>query len=733
MDRNFGFNSPAMGAQAPSRSDSSRPARPRVSKKKYTAANRSSVAREDDPSSNPFRPASWNPGQVISGSLGSSSAHEGLGFAANAVSGNKEFVFGAKKDSSESNLNTNSRGNMEDDNKAPIDETRRLKHASEQQQQLNVNKDCREIGDSGVDELLSSQLTKKVENKLSIKSEGNAACTQKFDGIKLNSSGSTKFRRHSLSGENVAFGGVNGTKFLNEIRKLSMKDSVACELKQPAFGGIHSFGRSTENELSDELNNLRIKETMNNLSDDNKKFGVSSSDKSSFVFGGCGNTKMQLNDVSKPNTRRLSGQATKDLPVLSKITTNTKSDILNGKSLSVFSGSIPSEFSFQAVRESKVSSNDQVHVDKQSNTFSTSSSIGVQSVTGVPGSPSLDWPGKNVEFSFNGTPDSAIMHHIEFRTPTLMGSLNRKPETKRDPTKDIRLKKKKGKLKKAISDPLKFGQYHLQENVDFSESYSLMDISPYQETPRENTFSGVTSGISNEVINQNGNSLTDSRPVVSNGTRDKDLTCETEHLDINDNSINDHEEAESWDSISQGSFAEGPCEKSFSGAKTDNFRSAINHLDYSANSLNTAAENRMSSIAPIDKEDSDGSTNTNLEGTCQTGFIFSASSTARVQSSVVTRHQKKKNKTKIGNGSSISTSSSKVSYLCTPVKSFQVCGTSSFLSPPSQGKQGNIPAFSSRSQSRNGSVKEKEVKLGIMSTADVNMAAHETCERWRLR
>nr|GMD19264.1 tpr repeat-containing thioredoxin ttl1 [Ipomoea batatas] len=702
MDPNFGFNSPAMGAQ---KAASQRAARPRVSKKKYTKApNRScSLGRDDESSSfNWFRPASWDPGgQVISGSLGSS-GYEGL-------NGNKEFVFGAKKDGSETSiLNTNSCGNMEDDDKG--DGMRRLK------QHLNVNnKDCREeeIGDSDTQMLL----TKEVQM-------GNVACTQKFDGIKLNnnsSSGSSNLQR--CSSESVAFAGV---KLLNETRKLDMKkDSVACELKQPpaaAFGGIHSFGTSSENEHQpDELNNnlLRIEETMNNLG------GVGSSeDKNSFVFGGCGNTKMQLDDVSKPNIRRLSlsGQPTKHLPpVLAKIKTNTKSsDILNDKScLNVSSGSIPSEFSFQAVKkESKVS---QVQVHNQSNTLSTSSSI----------APSLqeDWPRNNVEFSFKGTPDTAV----EFRTTTLKGSLNRKPETKRNPTKDIRLKKKKGKLKKAISDPLKFGQDYLQLNAQSSESYSVMDISPYQETPTENTFTRVPSGISNEIINQNGNSLTDSHLLVSNGTTDQHLACETEHSDINDNSIKHHEleQVESWDSNSQSSFAEGPYEKSFSGAKTDNFRSAIHHLDYSVDSLVTAAENKRSSIAPIEKEDSDGRTHTNLEDTCQTSFIFSASSTERVQPSVVTRHQKKKSQRRIRNGPSISTSSSKVSYSCTPVKSFQVCA-SSFLSP-SQGQQGNIPALSSRSLSRNGSFKKKVVKLGIMSTADVNMAAHETCERWRLR
>ncbi|XP_019163459.1 PREDICTED: uncharacterized protein LOC109159802 [Ipomoea nil] len=669
MDPNFGFNSPAMATgeqKAASRWDSSRAAKPRVSKKKYmTAANRTRSLGRD---------ASWNPGgQVISGSLG-----EGLN-----GNGNKEFVFGAKKDGTESSyLNrANSDGNMEDDKggPSPSDEMRRLKL------HLNVNnKDCREeIGDSGgVDTQML--LTKEVQ-------------MGKFDSN--SSSGS------SSSNLQCAFGGV---KLLDETRKLNMKkDSVA-------FGGIHSLSRSSENEHQpDELNNLP----------GGVGVGVGSSeDKSSFVFGGNGNTETQLDDdVSKSNIGRrlsLSGQATKHLPpVLTKIKTNTKSsDISNGKSCSsVFSGSIPSQFSFQAVKkESKVS---QVHVHNQSNTFSTSSSISIS----VPESP-----------------DKAIMqqHHVvEFTTPTLKGSFNRKPETKRNPTKDLRLKKKKGKLKKAISDPVKFGQEYLQLNADSSESYPVMDISPYQETPRENTLTRVTSGISNEVINQNGNSLTDSHLLVSSGTTDQHLACETEHLDINDNPIKHHEleQVESWDSISQGSFAEGPYEESFSGAKTDNFRSAIHHLDYSAESLVTAAENKRSSIAPIEKEDSDGSTHTNLEDTCQTSFIFSASSTERVQPSVVvTRHQKKKSQTKLRNGPSISTSSSKISNSWTPVKSFRVCGTSSFLSP-SQGQQGNIPALSSRSLSRNGSFKEKVVKLGIMSTADVNMAPHETCERWRLR
>lgn len=732
MDQPFGFNSPAMGGPAPFGSASSRLAKPRFTKKKYTPANLSIGFENDDRSFNPFRPVSQPPegtsGVVNPGPLDSNAdVYRNVGFAfgaSKASSNGNPFSSTFASNLFSSKVDTNSQGIIEPD-KGLVGAMRKLKIESEQRRiNDHANMNGKETGNSesrGIDELLASKLPEEVENKLKIKSEGNTATPQKGDSLKFKLSGSTELHDSFVSGDNVD-GGVERMELLNEMNKLNIKDGATDQLKNPAFEGVESLGRASDNELHDRLKNLHLKDSMNtNHGNDNINVNASSSGSSKFNFGGYGNSVIQSDDINNSQHGGPSDQVQKDLPPFTKTTNEMETEIFGGKN-SIFSGSLPSESNFQA-EKSKISSSG------QSSTMSSCSPIYVQPTTVGPEAPFMDRHGKKAEFSFSGK-----MQHVEFKTPNSKGTLNRKFETKRDPTKDTKLKKKKGKPRKPISIPTNIGQGYfpaesLQENVESSESYSPMDISPYLETPTDNTFSREASVTSDEALSLNDNyASSESQPMVSNDITDEDLIDATQHLNINENNVKYNEK----EKVEPLHFHPGVCveEDSISGAETESFLSATDQLDCSTDSFVTAAENEVSSSSTVERQDTNGG-NTNLEDTCQSKFIFAASSSAQCQSPTVARYQKKKNQIRYGSDLSNSISSAKVPYSSFSLSSFQVSGASSLSL--NKTKKVDMPAFSNQSQGKSEPIKEKEVKLEANFTTAQSMAAQEACEKWRLR
>ncbi|XP_019157828.1 PREDICTED: uncharacterized protein LOC109154521 isoform X2 [Ipomoea nil] len=714
MDQTFGFNSPAMGGPAPFGSASSRLAKPRFTKKKYTPANLSIGFENDDRSFNPFLPVSQPP----EGTSGSGVVNPGPSDSNADVYRNAGFAFGASKASTNGNPFTptfasnpfysNSQGIIEPD-KDLVGEIRNLKIESQQHINDPGNMNGKETGNSetkGMDELLASKLPEEVENKLKIKSEENAVRSQKGDSLKFKLSGSSKLHDSFVSGDNVD-GGAERMELLNEMNKLNIKDGATDQLKNPAFEGVESFGRASDNELHDRLKNLHLKETMNpNLGNDN------------FNFGGCGNTVIQSDGINNSQHGGLSDQVQKDLPPFTKTANEMETEPF-GRKNSIFSCSVPSELNFQAER-SEVSSSG------QSGIMPSCSPNYARPATFGPEAPFMDRPGKTAEFSFSG-----MMQHVEFKTPNSKGSLNRKIETKRDPTKDTKLKKKwKHRKSISISIPPNTGQCYflaesLEENVESSESYSPMDISPYQETTADNISRG-TSVTSDEALSLNDNyASSESHPMVSNDIADEDLIDATQHLNINENNVyNDKEKVEP---LHPGVCVE---EDYISGAETESFLSATDHLDCSTDSFVTAAENEVSSSSTVERQDINGG-NANLEDTCQSKFIFAASSTAQCPSPSVTRHRKKKSHARHGSDLSNSVSSAKVPYSPYSLSSFQVSGASSLSL--NKTKNVDMPAFSRQSQGKSQPLKEKEVKLEANSATAQSMAALEACEKWRLR
>nr|GMD64757.1 tpr repeat-containing thioredoxin ttl1 [Ipomoea batatas] len=713
MDQPFGFNSPAMGGPAPFGSAPSRLAKPRFTKKKYAPPNLSIGFENDDRSFNPFRPVS--PPEDTSGVV-----NPGPSDSNADVYRNVGFAFGASKASTNGNpfpsafasnpfspkVDTNSHGIIEPD-KDLVGEMRNLRIES-QQQHINDpgNMNGKETGNSetkGIDELLASKLPEEVENKLKIKSEGNT------DSLKFKLSGSSKLHDSFVSGGNVD-GGAERMELLNEMNKLNIKDGATDQLKNPAFEGVESFGRTSDNELHDRLKDLHLKETMNpNLGNDNVN------------VGGCGNSVIQSDDINNSQHGGLSDQVQKDLPPFTKTANEMETEIFGSKN-SIFSCSVPPELNFQAER-SEVSSSGQSSI-----MLSCSPNYAQPSIFG-PESPFMDRTGKTVDFSFSG-----MMQHAEFKTPNSKGSLNRKIETKRDPTKDTKLKKKKWKHRKSISIsiPMNIGQGYFrtdswEENVESSEAYSPMDISPYQETPAEN--SRETSVTSDEALSLNDNyASSESHPMVSNDIADEDLIDATRDLNINENNVKYNEK----EKVEPLHFHPSVCveEGYISGAETESFLSATDQLDRCTDSFVTAAENEVSSSSTVERQDINGG-NTNLEDTCQSKFIFAASPTAQCQSPLVTRHQKKKNHARYGSDLSNSVSSAKVPYSPFSLSSFQVSGASSLSL--NKTKKVDMPAFSRQSPGTSQPVNEKEVKLEANSTTAQSMAALEACEKWRLR
>ncbi|VFQ95515.1 unnamed protein product [Cuscuta campestris] len=723
MDHKFFFNSQATGGQAPFCS-APRLTKPRLAKKKYTAANRP-ICVENDPSYNPFRsqPMRDSSSVVNDGHLGSNNTSIS-GNVGVAIGTSKAEIYGKAFSSTFTSDpfctagHANFRGIVGDE--ALLGDMRKLKIDSDQHH-INVSTDMnanetRKSDMRGTDQVLASMLTEEVESKLKIESEGIAESAQKGDSLKFKSSGSTKLHDSFAIGENV--GGCAGRmNVLNEMNKLNIKDEATDKLKNPAYGRVEFLGRISGESHPDLQKTIHLKETMNpHLGTGNINFSFHS------------------NGIYKPKCRGPSDGVHTALPA-TKTANEMKTEFSCGKS-SIFSGAVPSEITFQAERR-EVSTNRKVHVGDESSTTTSCSSNNVQCASGGLEAPVIYMPGKKVEFSF-----SEMMQHVDFNTPNLKGSLNRKFETKRDLTKDTKLKKKKGKHRKPVSTSMHVGQGYspvesLQENADSSESCSPMDISPYQETNADNSFSRETSVTSDEASSANDKyASSESHPMVVNDIADDHLIDATQRLSINEKNVkfNEKEEVESMH-FHPAVSAERPSEGSFSGAETESFKSATDQLDCSSDSFFTAVDNEVSSSSTIERQYIIGGTQTNLDDTCQSSFTFAASSTAQCHSPPVARNQKKKVQSRRGTDLSSSLSGAKVSISSFTLNHFQVPGTSS--SSFNKAKNFDLPSdsnhVSNQCHGKSEPVKKSEVKQETRFPTVESMAAQEACENWRVR
>lgn len=629
----------------------------------------------------------------------------------------------------------------------------------EDMRKLNIKgpgKNTYSIDESVVDELPEDM------RKLNIKGPGNEEHTQKTEDGRFNLSANDNFRFRPGSSDNVGGSLVQDmeSELPNELKKLNIEEtgqiggknvkSNAVDMNKFEFGsgvkGDSSFtGMATT--LHNQMKNLIINDYPNTNHTDN-----SASKSSKGVGANFGRSKETL------RSRKMKGSRSEDSVPLEM---GMASPNAFGKDMSTgYLGDKlfqnldkPNEqFTFLAGMLGKNAGGDKVPSDQlkddaklsgsdASSSSFASSGVHFQTIGNNFELPAKDRPEKRDEFIFRGKQTCSETPYVEFKTPNpsrnLFSGLNEKVEfsAKRE-IRDTRMKKKSGKSAHPAKVHLWLGQDFVsrgsssQENPEVSDSYSPMDVSPYQETLANNRCSRENSVTSDESFSLDSYVATDSVPTVSNDAIDEDLTTATACLNINEIGATCREtKDEGFDGhfdISVG--AEGHLEESASGAETESFKSATEEVDF------VEVESSLSSN--IETHDSDGRTQfgfaTSSEDKNDSNFTFSASSAAHGQSSASKRLLKKKNWLKVGQETNNSIPNAKVPYASSSVQCIPLSGASLLLSP-GQGQKGDPSTMLHKI------VVESKVEKGLatnqesLSTSAATVPAQEACEKWRLR
>ncbi|KAF9675503.1 hypothetical protein SADUNF_Sadunf09G0038900 [Salix dunnii] len=375
-----------------------------------------------------------------------------------------------------------------------------------------------------------------------------------------------------------------------------------------------------------------------------------------------------------------------------------------------------------------------IGVARPSHAFSSSSLAGGDAFK-VPPTGGLE---KTDGFSFTSKQDSAGSPFVEFKTPNPKGYIFTGSNSKMEfstKVKDSKVKKKRGKLKQPFTVPLWQGQGFVdreggsQEIPEASESYSPMDISPYQETLSDARNSRETSVASEEsfTLDYQHQSI-DSQPAVLNDAIDEDLVVKTQQMDINEEHMKYREakEENSEYCFHKDTGAENYLEESISGAETESFKSANEEIDAINDVMVTSGESEASSNANLD---SDLMTQffsaVSSEDAVSSGFTFAASS---IEQASPKRHHKKKILDKVDNDSFNSCANSKGSYASSSLQ-FTPFSRSSPLSPV-RSKKASSSATSYVAGDTGELHRGQEINQLSVSAS---VAAQEACDRWRLR
>lgn len=724
MDPNTGFTSPSLGPSKPG-AGLSRP--PRLAKlKKPLAGHRPHLYR-------PVSQLGVGHGLEESG-LESTRIDPGIGtakpaFESSPLSVGGGFVFGSKDSghtishTSESNLFSENIVKNSVDTSKVVDDMTRLKIEGEKRHPSSMNVKI----SSGSHTSGSRGNVHLSGNNESLRGVDERGVSELLDEMR---------RSYIESGQFNKFYGGNLEELPNKMKKLNMKDCENDVTNNFGFGRSDGnfSGRTLDTVLQDKMKNLNMEDSLY----------ASMNEKVADVSGNT-NQPVDLNMTSAPGNSSNHNKSNTSLHSGAETMHGMLAKNLDDGNLHNFHGSSNSSFTFQTGLESK---NSGTHLSSENGSTAASfpgfasSDIHCQPFGSVPEMPSLDRVGKKAEFRFTSRLDSVAAKHVEFKTPdskahSLFG-LNRKVETKRESAKDSGLKKKKGKFKKPAQVPVMFQQdfvfqENLQENAEFSEQYSPMDLSPYEETLVHNSFSRETSVASEESFNlDQNNSSTEAYPNVSNDIVDEVLVSSTEGLCINECDVksNEGQDEESAYFVSEGIKVDNPEEDAISGVETESFKSATDELDYSTDSFVTAQDTEGCSSFKIERQDSDGVTqfkyDTFSADMSQSSFTFAASPSSLEESSASIGIQKKKNRSKICHDSYSSTPIVKVSQAASHLPSFQFTG-SSFPSP----EKGNISTVLSQKRDKSDHVRELVRKQDSATSATI--AAQESCEKWRLR
>lgn len=574
----------------------------------------------------------------------------------------------------------------------------------------------------------------------------------------------------------ILFGSRNGFESC-DIGELKIEENLRKLKIDGHRGNVES---ELENELKQKLSKLTFKDS--GEKDDVKNFVFSGSKKSSDSFaaaselpdqmknlnitskGGSGyivgesenmlsnemGRKLKIGSVSSDSSAGQTdmGRMSSHIFVKDKQSTN-----LGDKKLHDLGKSVPTEVDFQAGLQGKNSGGGEDPVDKAkdgaipSETASSSSSfsssgVPFQSVDNASKVPDVDRTDRMNEFSFMSKQDGMAAPFVGFRTPNqkinLFSGAGQEVEfsAKRGSVRDTKVKKKRGKLRKPISIPLWHGQDFVSrdssspEDPEPSESYSPMDVSPYQETLADTKCSRETSVASDESFSlDNNDASTDSQPAAPNVAVDEELVAATERMDINDEDVEFRDTKE--DHSDRGVGSEVPQDESVSGTETESFKSANEEID---DATDNSAETEASSSAGIQRQDSDSrmqfSFPSHSEDIGGSNFTFAASSAS--QGHLASKRHPKKNLVKIGFESYSTTPNSKVPHALSSLQFSSFSGASPLLSS-GQEERGDL--FSSRLKGdRNSEVdRGQEIKQEPNLASAETIAAQEACEKWRLR
>ncbi|XVE59963.1 hypothetical protein DITRI_Ditri05aG0088300 [Diplodiscus trichospermus] len=565
--------------------------------------------------------------------------------------------------------------------------------------------------------------------------------------------------------------GVETEKLPNELRsKLNIKGSYDVDdggKKEFVFKGgkgSDSLVGSSLDALPDGIKNMNIKGSDDGNTNERDDFGSRSTESSSDL-GGKTEKALSTEMERKLNIGSVMGDSTgqTDLGFSSSqiFAKDVQSEKLGDKNLHDFGKSVHKQSTFQgAMADLYLGS--KVHMDQPKNDLRTGGaassttlfSISSSTLNFQPGANAFgmtsDKPEKKDEFGFTAKQDAIKTPFVEFKTPNSQANiffgLNKKLEfsAKREAGTSKQVKKRKGKLKQPTPVQLWHGpdffssKTGAQDNAEASESYSPMDVSPYQETLADTQCSRESSVTSDESFSlDNKYTSRDSQTAVSSDAIDEDLVAATQHMNINKDGEKDEEiKVESSGNVfDKGIAAEAPQEDSVSVAETESFISAAEEIDYNSDIAISSGENEATSRSNFERQDSDSqmyfSCPSNSEHISGFDFTFGASSSTHSQPLPPKRHHKKKNLTKISFDSPNSSSNMRIPYASSSVQFSPYPGASLDLAA-GQGPKTDLSTLQSKVGGNSAAEKGPEVKHEP-NLSSASTAAQESCEKWRLR
>ncbi|XP_009121848.1 uncharacterized protein LOC103846639 [Brassica rapa] len=327
-------------------------------------------------------------------------------------------------------------------------------------------------------------------------------------------------------------------------------------------------------------------------------------------------------------------------------------------------------------------------------------------------------------FSFSSNGKSGGTSFMEFKTPNLkpnpFSSLDQKLgfNAKKDSVGASRGRRKgvkqPVKVQLNIGNEFAFAESAFPQGTsEASDSYSPMDVSPYEETADSRDFNAGSDQFANPD---------NIPPAALNDAFDAELAAATERMDINEEDEVNNYQAEG---LNTGECAEGDdlAEDSISGAETESFKTAAEEMETSSDTFASASESEVTSSYRPDRQENDNHSLFNSNA-ASSSFTFSASSFSGVQGpqSTSKRISRKKYPVPLGQDP----------YILIPnassFKSSQHSPVTGVQSHLSMGKPSERDPVTRLHKPINNPVMDK-----ARDEKDVSNAAQEACEKWRLR